>query len=226
MLAHRQLGTAHCYGAVVDSALDRYWLFLDHVDGLPLWQIGEMELWQRAAQWLANMHTQCREVSHPRLISCDRAFYETWLDRAVTATEDQRLSEIAAGYDHVVERLLSLPTTLVHNEFYSENVLIDASATEVRVCAVDWETAARGPALLDLAALTAGEWSETERGQIIRAYNDALPAPYPIDELHSALNCCRLHIAIHWLGFAERGKASPAFLDEWMQVALDAAMRL
>src|SRR5687768_18215786 len=41
----------------------------------------------------------------------------------------------------------SLPEMLFHGEFYPSNVLVDASARPTRVCPIDWEMAARGPAL-------------------------------------------------------------------------------
>src|SRR5262245_5895480 len=39
------LGTAVCYGAVVDPAADRYWLFLERVPGQELYQIGDLAIW-------------------------------------------------------------------------------------------------------------------------------------------------------------------------------------
>src|SRR5438105_3758006 len=42
ILAEQRLGTAACYGAVVDRPAQRYWLFLERVPGCALWQIGEI----------------------------------------------------------------------------------------------------------------------------------------------------------------------------------------
>src|SRR5262245_7601809 len=51
------LGTAVCYGAVVDSAADRYWLFLERVPGQELYQVGDIAIWEQAARWLVGLHT-------------------------------------------------------------------------------------------------------------------------------------------------------------------------
>src|SRR5947209_7361524 len=151
ILAGRGLGTAHCYGAVVDRGRGRYWLFLEHVPGIELWQIGELSLWRAAASWLAAMHTACRDVSHPRLARYDRGFCERWLARAQAATPPGQLDAIAKAHADVVDPLLALPSSLIHGEFYAPNVLIEQSNGAVRVCAIDWETAARGPGLIQLA---------------------------------------------------------------------------
>ena len=107
ILAGRALGTAHCYGSVVDPRRSRYWLFLEHVPGVELWQVGELSIWQQAARWLAQLHESCRDVTHPRLLRCDRVFYEQWLKRALAVNDDRRLQAIAASFPAVVERLLA-----------------------------------------------------------------------------------------------------------------------
>ena len=46
ILAEQRLGTATCYGAVVDRPAERYWLFLERVNGCLLWQQGESGVWR------------------------------------------------------------------------------------------------------------------------------------------------------------------------------------
>ncbi len=50
-------GTAACYAAVVDRDQQRYWLLLEKVPGVELHQIGDIEIWQAVARWLAELHT-------------------------------------------------------------------------------------------------------------------------------------------------------------------------
>jgi hypothetical protein len=223
ILAPRDLGTARCYGSVVDPGRGRYWLFLEHVQGAELWQIGELSIWQEAARWLAQLHTSCRDVTHPRLLRCDQGFYERWLDRALAVNDDRRLQVIAAGFPAIVERLLALPSTLIHNEFYPSNVLIEHRDEGVRVCPVDWEMAARGPGLIDLAALTSGRWSEPQRAKLVEAYADASEDSRLIGNLPETLACCRLVLALRWLGWS-RAWAPPAeHAQDWLEVAVEAA---
>ncbi len=226
VLAKHDLGTPHCYGASIDPDLNRYWLFLEHVPGVELWQVGELPVWEEVAGWLARFHARGEAILHPRAIRCDRAFFEGWLHRARAATRDERLDRLAAAYSTVVDQLLALPVTLIHGEFYPSNVLIGRASAGVRVCAVDWEMTARGPGLLDLAAITAGGWTEAERAAIQAAYNRALPTALDAAALRRSLACCRLHLALQWLGWAEDWTPPREHAQDWMEVALSAAGEL
>jgi len=57
VLRHSQLGTATFYGAHVDETVERYWLFLERLEPVHLWQMGEFAVWERVAAWLARTHT-------------------------------------------------------------------------------------------------------------------------------------------------------------------------
>jgi hypothetical protein len=223
ILAGRQLGTAHCYGSVVDRNHERYWLFLEHVPGIELWQVGELSIWQQAARWLAGLHTSCRDVEHPRLLRYDEAFYGCWLERALALNSDPRLQAVANGFPAVVERLLALPSTLIHNEFYPSNVLIEPRGPTVRVCPVDWEMAARGPGLIDLASLTSGKWTDAERAKIVEAYADAIGGSIRIGGFLETLACCRLVLALRWLGWSRTWAPPPEHAQDWLDIALEAA---
>jgi len=56
ILADAGLDTALCYGSVADTARGRYWLFLEMVRGVELYQVGDLSVWERAAAWLARLH--------------------------------------------------------------------------------------------------------------------------------------------------------------------------
>jgi hypothetical protein len=200
------LGTAKFYGADGPS------LFIEKVDGAELWQVGELETWQRVAAWLARMHAALAEYAdRPHLLRCDEDFYRLWLTRAKQIGGE--LGPIAGAYERASERLLALPRTVVHGEFYPSNVLV----ADRRVCPVDWEMAAAGPALLDLAALTGGDWSDRERDAIVRAYGD-------VDE--KSLDCCRLHLAVRWLGWSGVWTPPREHARDWHREALELAGRL
>lgn len=167
---------AICYGTLVDELHSHYWLFLEKVAGLELYQVA-LETWQEVAQWLCKMHTHFAQqanllTQHPHLLIYNSDFYKRWLCRArnfvqhsETYNEDswQQIEWLAERYDRVVESLLALPVTFIHGEFYASNVLVQETADGWRVCPIDWEMAAVGPGLLDLAALIAGTWTEEEK---------------------------------------------------------------
>lgn len=217
-------------GALVEADAGRHWLFVEWVEGRELYQVGELELWAAAARWLGELHARFRGEAGPDgalpLVECDQAYYRCWLDRARGFAEGEpdraRLLEwLAERYDAVVEELLSLPQTLLHGEFYASNVLV---AEGRRVAPVDWELAARGPGVVDLAALVSGGWDESERARLVAAYREGAGR----DSFSSRhLDLARLHLAVQWLGWAPPGWAPPeGQRHDWLAEANELAERL
>jgi Ser/Thr protein kinase RdoA (MazF antagonist) len=245
ILAPRRLGPT-CYGAVIDDRIGRYWLFLERAPGLELYQV-DLAVWRQVARWLAAMHTSLgaqaespTRAQSAHLLSYDADFFRVWLRRAQTFLQqieasqsgaDQRGIEwLAERYDQVVERLAALPVTMIHGEFYASNVLVQQTAGDLRVCPVDWEMAGVGPGLIDLAALIAGGWTEEEKSSLALTYYEARPfdsgwSPAS-DEFLAALDCCRLHLAVQWLGWAPEWSPPPEHAQNWLGEALCLAEQL
>lgn len=240
ILATADLGTACCYGAVVDGPADRHWLFLEKVAGLELYQIGTWNTWEAAARWLARMHTRyagsARELARRApLVVHDAQFYRLWLGRAqaclgespgVTAQARQQFDRLAAQYDRIVDRLTAWSPTLLHGEFYASNILVEERAGELRICPIDWEMASLGPGLMDLAALSAGKWTDEERAALVRAYQSELPGDMGGPDLAEMLDCCRLQVAVQWLGWAPLWSPPPDHRQDWLSEALRLAEKL
>jgi aminoglycoside phosphotransferase len=206
LLAGRRLGTPAYYGA------GRGWILLEKVPGIELAQIGELEAWRRAARWLARLHaTFAGTPPFSRLLlDHDAAYYRLWPQRA--AARAPEVAWIASRYEPVVERLVALPKTLIHGEFYASNVLVAGE----RVAPVDWEMAAVGAGLVDLAALVTG-WTGEERAAILAAYPG-------VDDL--AMAACRLHLALQWLGWSTDWTPPPAQAYDWLGEVRETAERL
>ena len=134
-------------------------------------------------------------------------------------------------YDRVIEVLMSLPVTFIHGEFYASNVLVQARGGEpLRVCPIDWERAAVGPGLMDLAALVTGGWSDEERVALAMAYHAArIPndgwSPTP-EVFLTMLDYCRLHLAVRWLGWFGRRRQFRMHAQDWLGEALGLAEKL
>ncbi|HEY2147164.1 MAG TPA: phosphotransferase, partial [Pirellulales bacterium] len=174
-LASNELGTPACYGAIVDSNRDLYGVLLERVSGLNLSFIGDLSIWQEAARWLARLHDRfaalaTAAVAPPHLLVHDRQFFRIWIDRALQFSRAAQsdvsrvgfhdLVQLARRYDTAVDRLIRLPKSLIHGEFFASNILVDERTSRPRICPVDWETAGIGPCSLDLAALVAGSWTD------------------------------------------------------------------
>lgn len=227
LLEHAQLGTPRFFGSVPE----RSWLFVELVDGVELYQVGDLGLWQETARWLARMHERFapdvdRHRAAGRLLDYDHAYYRRWIDRArgfADAYEDaterqQTLAWLAERYDSAIEELTALPTTVIHGELYASNVLVDARGNAPRICPVDWELAAVGPGLVDLAALVSGGWSDEDRQAIVSAYGD-VPG--------RDLGLCRLHLAVQWLGWAPaEWKPPEGHRHDWLREAVQLAEAL
>jgi thiamine kinase-like enzyme len=194
-----------------------HWLFVERVEGRELFQVGERELWEQAARWLARFHGAMapqldRHRAEGRLLDHDAAFYRGWIERAERFANEREdgstatVSWLRERHEQVVEALLALPRTVIHGEFYASNVLVASEfehtqvgqKSEARVAPVDWELAAAGPGLSDLAALVSG-WAQEDREAIAAAYADegGVPSFGSRD-----LDIARLQVAIQWLGWA------------------------
>jgi aminoglycoside/choline kinase family phosphotransferase len=177
---------------------EKGWLVIEKVEGVELYQVGELEAWAEALIWLARFHERFADTPHSEpLLRYDRAFFEIWPERADSAP---------AGYADVIERLAQLPTTLVHGELYASNVLVAPG----RVCPVDWELAGIGPGVLDVAALTAG-WPDEERSTLIDAYRSASKEPPDRDDVDRAA----LHLSVQWLGWSPDWTPTPENALDW-----------
>jgi aminoglycoside phosphotransferase (APT) family kinase protein len=231
LLASQRLGTAACYAAVCDESAGRYWLFLERVDGLALKHTGELDAWQAAARWLARLHAIRRPTDDSYLMRHDVSLFRLWPNRArhILAARDVvgrdvriRIDKLAAGYEAVVERLTALPVAVIHGEFYASNVLVAGE----RVCPLDWEMAGVGPGLIDLAALTAGKWTDAKRAALAGAYHAALDGPPPLADLLANLDWCRLHLAMQWLGWSSDWAPPPEHVQDWLGEVLGLSEKL
>lgn len=230
LLAPRRIGPRY-YGSAIDPSLERYWLFVERIEGRELYQVGELEIWQAVAGWLGEMHSVLGadlevDTRRARLIEYDEAYYRRWIERAVEfaptpgrpGSRAEGIAWIAERYDRAVEGLLELPRTVIHGEFYASNVLVVDGDADLRVCPVDWELAAVGPGLVDLAALVSGGWGDGEREAIVSAYRAGAKA---FDFSSDQLDLARLHLAIQWLGWAPAEWVPPeGKRHDWLGEAL------
>ena len=223
------LSTPAYLGSVVEPARGRYWLFLERVEGEPLWQRGELAAWQAAAAWLARLHGRfaARSAELPRrLLRHDASLHARWLPRArrflgsrVAPAAMDRLARRAA---EAASWLEGQRATLLHGDFHPSNVLLAPASGTPRVCPVDWEMAGVGPGALDLAALVSGDWSAADRAEIAAAYRDALPPALRPSRaaLREGVDRCRLLLAVQWLGWSASWRPPPEQDHDWLGTAL------
>jgi hypothetical protein len=228
LLPDARLGTAACYASEADAS-GHFALLLEKVAGVELWQIGDFRVWEDVARWLPTMHEQLRASAATALLTTlihyDRSFYETWPRRATAfmrtadASSRARLDWVTRHHSAAVDALLELPTTVIHGELYPSNILVATDGEARRICPVDWEMAAIGPALIDLAAIATG-WSERERARLVEAYAGASVEHDRVDEVASGLALCRLHLCLRSLGWSEGWCPPPEHARDWLDEAV------
>ena len=226
------------FGARSDPDTETYWLLTEHIRGRELYQVGDRGCWESAARWLATLHRQfaataCADAAAAMpLIRYDRDWYARWMDRTcqfAQSSADRHAAEwLSERYGRIVDVLMSLPISIVHGEFYASNVLVAETADALNIYAVDWEMTGRGPAVLDLAALTLGEWSEDDRRAMIEAY---VGASGPMRETIvattvEAVACAQVCLAVQWAGWFGRRRPPTAHRRNWLQDAVERAEKL
>jgi Phosphotransferase enzyme family len=221
VLSRLQLGTAACYGSVVEPELDRYWLLLERVDGLPLWQFDEPAVWLGVARWAARLHANAAPSGSSRLLRYDDAVCRRWFERAMLVAPAVGLEAVRSIYRDAVERIASAEVGFVHGDLYPSNVLVGSAG---RICPVDWELAGLATGMLDLAALTTGLPADRV-SLLVDAYLGELPR-VPAQDPGELLDSCRLCLAVKWLGWSEGWTPPSEHARDWGVDALAAAARL
>jgi aminoglycoside phosphotransferase (APT) family kinase protein len=250
ILAPTQLGP-HFFAAVSDDDPPRHWLILEKVPGIELWQSGEPSVWEAVARWLGQFHVQFAQrldevsAANPHLLDYSSEWFRIWRHHAaagLAASGDRRARLLEAAlerYEEVVSALDCLPRTLVHGEFYPSNVMVVPTEGDVRVAPVDWEMAAIGPGLIDLAALVGG-WSQPAQRRLVTAYLegaggqdvDARPVKHNAtgsemtQTVASGLDRCRLHMALQWLGWSAEWTPPRDHARDWLGEAIELAEQL
>lgn len=227
LLADADLGTARVYAARVDPEGDCYWLFLEKVDGVELYQLEELEIWKQAARWLRSFHDRFADAvpagsQPPWLARYDAGWYRQWMKRAIRFSHPRfraALERLGSVHEAVVEHLSALQVTVLHGDFYASNVLTSRTGCGLRVCPVDWERASVGPGLFDLGSLTTG-WPAEVAAEIAQAYAGSSEA-----DLRS-LAFCRLQLCIQWLGWSPDWRPPAEHRQEWLSDALRLAGEL
>lgn len=233
LLADRRLDTPRLYASVVQPGDGRYWLFLERVPGMQLRWAVQPDAWHRTAAWLARAHATLQSSADREpsaLLIHDASYYRRWLRRARVFTDrtdrnrKTRLAWIARHHDQVVDALVGLPRTIIHGEFYPSNILVDESMPDGRISVIDWEMAAVGPAVTDLAALTGGNLTPSDREAILASYRRASQSDNSRERRSSesqALACARLQFCVQWMGWSRDWSPPEEQRHDWLAEAVE-----
>ncbi|HEY9226174.1 MAG TPA: aminoglycoside phosphotransferase family protein [Gemmatimonadaceae bacterium] len=226
-------GAPTLWATETDSGGGRHWLFIERVNGAPLAQVGDRDAWCAAAEWLGHFHATApvRRAAQGPLLRHNREYHWRWLTRALSAARRNpvarerfvRLRALTSVHEHAIETALATGASLIHGEFYASNVLLEQIGATFAVRPVDWEMAALGPPLLDLAALMSGRWNTADRIAMARSYCEGarsvgVRSP-TLGEVLRAVAACRLLLAVQWLGWAAEWTAPAHHQNDWLEEA-------
>ncbi len=199
------MSALHLYGEYRHPNSDETWLFLEYLDD-GVWvdktlEKGSMEL---AARWLGRFHT-LNEARASRdalafLKRYDLDFYLGWARRTAKFAAGLHfrvpwLVNVCAEFEDLASCLVDSPPTVIHGEFYPQNILYQRQT----VYPVDWESAATAAGEIDLASLTE-DWSRDIAQQLEREYiNTRWPCGAP-GHFHQMLKIARMYTQFRWLG--------------------------
>jgi hypothetical protein len=212
VLAGTDLGTPKFYGSLWDDSVSRYWLVLEYVDGVIVQDRG-IEHGTLAAAWLGRMHGYFARNPEP-LSGCDlltrhdAAYFSSKAEQALHDTAQispasaRKLEAVVREYEPITALLAAQPITLVHGGYIPWHIVIDADRDPVRVCPVDWELAALGGRLYDLAFFVDGAEPDA-RAAMLDAYREsATESGVPVPdgkEMEWIVDGLRLHRVFDWL---------------------------
>lgn len=216
---------------------DRERLVLEATGGHPLTEVGDRGAWVEAARTLAKFHRwgvsrAARVSDDTRLLRQSTDLHRRWWERAVRRASAlgerdaaARLRALRESHLAAVDHLARTTSGLVHGEFYPSNMMVQRRASAWRVRPLDWESVGVGPVLLDLAALTTGDWAAEERSELIDAYLAVNPLGGEA-AVYIGLSAARLVNATQWLGWSVHWKPPREHARNWLAEAEDAAAHL
>ena len=176
-----------------------------------------------AARWIARLHggfeSAAAQDSFGFLDRYDERYFTGWVRRTLELTSGLRatrpwLPRLCERAEGLLAPLWAGPPTAIHGEFYTNNILL----CDGTIHAVDWEAAALGPGVIDLAALTEGTWPPRVVRRCERAYVRARWPHEAPPQFERDLEAARLYLHFRWLG--DRREKTTAEKSSWRLEAL------
>jgi aminoglycoside phosphotransferase (APT) family kinase protein len=157
-----------------------------------------------AARWIGQFHpateTRLANTAAPLLNTHDAAYYRGWVRRTSEFAGHLHrrlpwLATLCERWEEFVIPLLEPPPTVIHGEYYRDNILYcDGS-----IYPVDWESAAIAAGEIDLACLT-DRWSSDIVQHCELEYQRARWPHGAPAAFERRLTAARLYMQFRWLG--------------------------
>lgn len=155
-----------------------------------------------ASRWIGLSHRQMVGSAGKGvpLVVYDRGHYTTIVERADEFSQTGQVefpllpSVFSAFREICVDELLAQPTTIIHGDFFSDNVLlVDGS-----VLPIDWELTAIGPGVVDFGSLT-DRWPEVTVAACAREYQRARWPDGTPESFGRDVDLARLYLCLRYM---------------------------
>jgi phosphotransferase family enzyme len=202
----RGFGLAHPFrGSHRDPGSQSMCIVLDYLDG-GWWRLHRVEdprAIVHVAAWVGALHRNAAArvgALAGALNHYDREYYAGWARRSLRylrhlADDFRWLGDVCRAFAELGAGLAAGPLTVVHGEFYPQNVLVHGET----IRPVDWEWAGIAAGEVDLAALTEG-WSSELTEASERAYAEARWPGGASADFARRLDSARVYMHLRWLG--------------------------
>lgn len=198
------LESPHVFGGFADAETGDFVLAMRfYPDAVPAAKSTDPAAVESLIRWLAAFHewttSRLADPAWAFLHRYDADLYGMWLTRTLEhaapfAAECPWLARAADAYRERIPLLVAAPASVIHGEFTTRNALWDHG----RILPIDWETAAVGPAEVDLAVFTY-DWHPENIESMERSYAAARWGGSPPDGHADRMLAARLYAAFHWL---------------------------
>lgn len=184
VLSPAHFGTLHLYASRWDDR-GLYWIFLEDGGRTLLRSFADVERWTVAARWAARFHAATRDLPEAQtsfLPRYDHSHYRECAERVrqilpnLEAGERRLVSRGLDCYAKCIDWLGARPRTVIHGQFFGQNIMLRTGHAGPEVAVIDWETAALGPGSFDLVSLSSGKWTRQQRHALQAAYFEAYQA--------------------------------------------------
>ncbi len=217
ILPEVDLGTLRLYGYRWEPEDGRCWILLEYGGRELLRNTADLQRWITAARWIARFHGRSRALDPGRtgfLPRYDLAHYRRCAQRVEEilpglSTDERPL--VARGLERfrsLIPALAEVPVSVIHGQYFGQNILLRGRGGTLRAVPIDWETAALGPAAFDLVSLTSGKWTPEQRLAMKHAYleeyRDLLPGELSWTRLEKEVRMVTLYQSLEWIAWWAR----------------------
>jgi aminoglycoside/choline kinase family phosphotransferase len=211
-----QFSTPSLWGCHTDESAGVVCLILEYLDGsMRVTESTEADAMVLAVRWIGQFHAAvaARRADNvfTFLMPYDKAYYQGWVQRTLQyagrhTAHYQWLKVLFEQFDKVVKALLSAPPTIIHGEYYAQNILFRNG----KIFPVDWESAAIGAGEIDLASLAEG-WPEEIARRFESEYRQKRWPNGPPHDFERTLCAARIYLCLRWLGESPELTAADSF---------------